>query len=249
MDIETLSNLLNEVRSGQLSVKEAVERLKILPFERVDEILFDHHRQLRKGFPEVIYGPGKSRGQLVKIIERLIQRKVPLLVTRLSDDTGAFLCSRIQELNFHPAARAAYFPKTDSKEPEAEGGVLIIAAGTSDLPVVEEAALTLELMDIPHRKLIDVGIAGVHRLFAHLNLLASADVVIAIAGMEGALPSLIAGMVECPVVAVPTSTGYGSNFNGLAALLTMLNSCAPGIGVVNIDNGFGAAALSALIVK
>ncbi len=234
-----------------MSVDEALKRMKVLPYEEMDDILLDHHRYLRKGFPEVIYGRGKGRDQIKRAVTGLMKQCVPVLVTRVGADMASELIQDLPELTYDRLARALYYQpeKRSATRPASRGTVLIMTAGTSDLPVAREARLSLDLMDITCRELIDVGVAGLHRLFGHLELMEEAGVVICIAGMEGALPSIVAGLTGRPVIAVPTSTGYGSNLQGLVPLLAMLNSCAPGIGVVNIDNGFGAAALAAAIIR
>ncbi len=246
-----LRELLQNVSQGRLSVDDALERLKILPYEEMDDILLDHHRHIRKGFPEVIYGSGKTKRQIREAVRGLMKQEGPVLVTRVDEKTAKTLQEDLKGLEYDPLARALYYLPESPLEPEnsPREKVLVIAAGTSDLPVSREACLTLKLMNIWYEELVDVGIAGLHRLFSHLELMEQARVIICIAGMEGALPSIVAGLVGCPVVAVPTSTGYGSNMKGLVPLLAMLNSCAPGIGVVNIDNGYGAAALAAAIVR
>ena len=248
--LEELQRILQDVKNGKVSVEDALNRLQFLPYEKMDDILFDHHRHLRKGFPEVIYGKGKGVVQLKAAVKRLIERRLPVLITRIGEEKALELIRELPALEHDPVARAVYhIPKKEKRGGRpGSGTVLVVTAGTSDLPVAREACLTLKLMHILHRELIDVGVAGIHRLFSHLKLLQKASVIICIAGMEGALPSIVAGIVRCPVIAVPTSTGYGSNMNGLVPLLAMLNSCAPGVGVVNIDNGFGAAALAASVI-
>ncbi len=248
---EFLKELLHNVKKGEISIDAAIDKLKTLPFEKVNEIFFDHHRILRKNIPEVIYGPGKEEGQLLEIVDRLIKTDMPLLITRVDGRKAKLLLSRFPELKYNARAKTISFSKkklkTDSKD--LKRGVLIITAGTSDLPVAEEAKECLKIMNIYCETLIDTGVAGIHRLFNHLKKLEMAAVIIVIAGMEGALPSIVAGIVEAPVIAVPTSVGYGSNLNGFVPLLTMLNSCAPGIGVVNIDSGINAAFLAATIIN
>ncbi|MBU1091140.1 MAG: nickel pincer cofactor biosynthesis protein LarB [Candidatus Omnitrophica bacterium] len=207
----------------------------------------DIDRQKRRGFAEVIYSPGKTHGQLKKIAGALIKHKQALLLTRLDKDAFIYLKKSFPGLKYNPRARIGYIHKRRSLSKS--GRVLVISAGTSDIPVAEEAVVTLEVMGNQAVKLYDVGVAGVHRIINRLDLLKKAKVIIVVAGMEGALASLVSGLVSCPVIAVPTSSGYGANFGGLAALLTMLNSCSPGVTVVNIDNGFGAGYFASLINK
>ena len=248
--MKNLEKILKDVSDGKVSVEDALDRLKFFPCEEIDDILFDHQRYLRKGFPEVIYGRGKTADQLKKVAGTLLKRPGAILITRVNEAKALELLRDIPQLKHDPVAGALYSPvdRGEKTGPPDREKVLLVTAGTSDLPVAREAGLTLELMDIAHKELIDVGVAGIHRLLSRLRLMESARVIICIAGMEGALPSIVAGLVRCPVIAVPTSTGYGSNMKGMVPLLAMLNSCAPGIGVVNIDNGFGAAALAASIV-
>jgi NCAIR mutase (PurE)-related protein len=208
----------------------------------------DHHRQKRRGFPEVIYCPGKTFSQIEKISQEIISRSQTLFLTKAEPPIYDRLKEKINGLSYNPQAKIIYLNKT--KRPDAKKGlVLIISAGTSDIPVAEEAAITLEVTGNKIKKLYDVGVAGIHRLFNHQKLLKKAKVIIVVAGMEGALASVVSGITSCPVVAVPTSVGYGASFKGIAPLLTMLNSCSPGIAVVNIDNGFGAGYFANLINK
>ena len=208
---------------------------------------FDTDRKTRKGFTEVIYCPGKDRRHLKEIVKKVVKLKEDLLLTKLNNATFSFLKKVTPALRYNPLAKIGYLlarPRTPSK-----GLVLVISAGTSDIPIAEEAAQTLQIMGNRVEKLYDVGVAGVHRLMSNIDKLKEAQVIIVVAGMEGALPSLVSGLVKAPIVAVPTSCGYGSSFSGLAALLTMLNGCSPGVTVVNIDNGFGAGYLASLINK
>lgn len=207
----------------------------------------DTDRQERRGFAEVIYCPGKEKAHLKKISRELIKNKQRLLLTRLDKKTYLYLKKSIPRLEYSPLARLAYLPQKTTKR--GKGFVIVISAGTSDLNVAEEAAVTLEAMGERVERLYDVGVAGVHRLMHSLDLIKKARVIVVVAGMEGALASLVSGLVGCPVLAVPTSTGYGASFGGLSALLTMLNSCSPGVAVVNIDNGFGAGYFASLINK
>jgi len=249
--VEGIKNILEKVRDNSLSVEDALKRIKGYPFEKIDDILFDHHRNIRKGFPEVIYGKGKSAAQLVAVAKRLIELDLPVLITRVGNKRARKVRSEVPALQHDPVARVLFFisEQVEKLPPGGtQGKVVVMTAGTSDLPVAREACVALDVMGIAHEELIDVGVAGIHRLFSFLDMLEKASVIICIAGMEGALPSIVGGLVKCPVIAVPTSTGYGSNMEGLVPLLAMLNTCAPGVGVVNIDNGFGAAALAASIV-
>jgi len=239
-----LKNLLQKVGEGSVGWDEAFNQLKSLPFTDLEFAKVDHHRTLRKGFPEVVFAPGKTAGQIAKIVSELRQKEQDVLITRVEKDI--FL--EIKKVD--PASR--YFQEAKiiliQDEPKARvGHIAIVSGGTSDLPVAEEAAITCEAMSNRVSRVYDVGVAGIHRLFAYHDLLSEAKVIIAVAGMEGALPSIIGGLTAAPVIAVPTSIGYGASFNGIAPLLTMLNSCAPGVAVVNIDNGFGAGFMASLI--
>ncbi|MDP2948386.1 MAG: nickel pincer cofactor biosynthesis protein LarB [Chloroflexota bacterium] len=244
MDEAKLRELLVALQSGTLSVDEGLERLRRLPYEDLGFAEIDHHRALRKGFPEVILGEGKTSEQIVAIAGGLLSQGERLLVTRVDASCYAALKESIPDAVYHPTARAIV---VDRCRQPLLAGVTIVCGGTSDLPVAEEAAVTAELMGSEAERVYDVGVAGLHRLLGHLAVLQAAKVVVAVAGMEGALPSVVAGLVAAPVIAVPTSVGYGASFLGLAPLLAMLNSCAPGVAVVNIDNGFGAGYLAAVI--
>jgi NCAIR mutase (PurE)-related protein len=243
MDKDSLINLLNDVKNQKVSIENAVEQIKDLPFKNLDFVKLDHHRELRKGFGEVIYCKSKTIDQLQAICKELINND-RILYTRVGKKKAQMLLSIDKNLTYSEISKIAY--KKNNKV-TSKGSILIVAAGTSDISVAEEAALTAEVMGNNVEKHFDVGVAGIHRLFAIYDNMQKANVIIAVAGMEGALPSVISGLVNCPVIAVPTSVGYGSNFGGLSALLTMLNSCSPGIAVVNIDNGFGAGYLAAMI--
>ncbi len=248
MNETKLRELLEKIRAGDLSVNLGIEALKKLPFEDLGWACLDHHRHIREGFPEVVYGPGKTCEQLVGIISKLISVGGPVLVTRVSEEQSESVVQAIPEIEFHPIPKSlTWSGKISRPRPSSKGTVLVISAGTADLPVAEEACLTLELMGHPFKRIYDVGVAGIHRLLDHLDELRQSSVIIAVAGMDGVLPSILGGIVSVPVVAVPSSTGYGANFQGLAPLLTMLNSCATGVAVVNIDNGFGAGAFAAMI--
>jgi pyridinium-3,5-biscarboxylic acid mononucleotide synthase len=247
MNPDSLKELLNQVKKGQVSVEQAVKKMKHLPFEDIDFARIDHHRSLRKGFPEVIFGEGKTAPQIIEIMARMKKNKDNILVTRLDVQKAATVGKRFPKADYHPLSRVMTCQSKPTKTQETRGLVLVISAGTSDMPVAEEALLTAQIMGNPVEYLYDVGIAGLHRLMAKQEKILSASVLIVVAGMEGALPSVVGGLVDRPVIAVPTSIGYGASFNGLAALLGMLNSCASGVAVVNIDNGFGAGYLATLI--
>jgi NCAIR mutase (PurE)-related protein len=233
------------VASGKETIDEAEAKLGVLPFEDLGFAKIDHHREVRRGFPEVVYCAGKTPEQVADIAARLADHGATVLCTRANDAHAAAATAAVPGLNYDRTARALWLDAAPHRAPAA--GVLLIAPGTSDLPVAEEAALTLDLMGHAPRRLYDVGVAGLHRLLHHLPDLRAARLIIVVAGMEGALPSVVAGLVAAPVIAVPTSVGYGASFGGLAALLGMLNSCSPGIAVVNIDNGYGAGHLAATI--
>ena len=245
---EALQKLLQAIARQEISPETALEKLKHLPFETLDEFAkIDHHRQLRTGFPEVIWGADKTPEQLIKIMTAMGQDGTVVMATRIEAEVYQQLKVAIPNLIYYPDARICSLsaPKT----PTQLGTISILTAGTADIPVAEEAAITAELCGFEVVRLWDVGVAGIHRLLSNSQVVYNADVLIVVAGMEGALPSVVAGMADCPVIAVPTSVGYGASFSGVAPLLTMLNSCAAGIGVVNIDNGFGAAILAGQILR
>jgi NCAIR mutase (PurE)-related protein len=246
MDATRVIELLTKVRLRKVSVAQALARLRHLPFEDLGFAKVDHHRALRRGFPEVIMGQSKEPKEIAAIVRALRRQKANILVTRLSDQKMLQVKKLVSGLKYHAAARAATWIGNPIKL-TGKGVVLVVCAGTSDIPVAEEAALTAAMMGNRVEKLFDVGVAGIHRLLGYRQQLYTASVVIVIAGMEGALPSVVAGLIDKPVIAVPTSVGYGASFNGLAALLAMLNSCASGMTVVNIDNGFGAGFAASLI--
>lgn len=246
MNAEALSQLLEGVRQGKVTVERALQRLRHLPFEDLGFAKVDHHRSLRQGFPEVIMGEGKGAAEIAAIGRALRRRGANLLITRLSPEKMAVLRKQIKGLRYHPDARAATFVGKRVRV-GGRGPILVVCAGTSDIPVAQEAALTGEMMGNRVERLFDVGVAGIHRLLENRDRLLSASVLIVVAGMEGALPSVVAGLVDKPVIAVPTSVGYGASFHGLSALLAMLNSCAAGVTVVNIDNGFGAGFAASLV--
>jgi len=244
MDIEKLRALLEAVQSEEIAVADALQSLRTLPFEDLGFSKIDHHRQLRTGFPEVIFCQGKTVEQVKQISERILSAGHPLLATRATPD----MYEAVKTIQ--PAARYNDLGRTITvRQSEDEGmpGILVVSAGTSDLSVAEEAAETALMMGNAPERLYDVGVAGLHRLISNHEKLLTARVIIVVAGMEGALPSVVGGLVDCPVIAVPTSIGYGASFGGLAALLGMLNSCASGVTVVNIDNGFGAGYSASLI--
>lgn len=249
MNLPTIHDLLEQVHSGAIAVPDAEQRLqeflREFPFEDLGFAKVDHHRALRQGFPEVILGTGKTPAQIGTIASTIVARGQSLLVTRTNEEAYQLVREGVPEAIFHAEARAITFQQNDI-EP-GHGVVLIASAGTSDLCVSEEAAVTAALMGNRVDRLYDVGVAGIHRLLSAQDRLTAARVIIVVAGMEGALPSVVAGLVRVPVIAVPTSVGYGTSFGGIAALLGMLNSCSNGVAVVNIDNGFGAATIASLI--
>nr|WP_321398042.1 nickel pincer cofactor biosynthesis protein LarB [uncultured Desulfobacter sp.] len=246
MNFETLTQILSMVADGELPVGQAADRLKHLSFEDIGCAHVDHHRALRKGFPEVIFGQGKTSEQIIAILEKLEQSENIVLVTRIDPQKADAVLSRFPNAQYFDDARLL---KIEKKPPEITGlgTILILCAGTSDIPVVMEAFLTAKAMGNEVKTLFDVGVAGIHRLFAHQKELEKASVIVVAAGMEGALPSVVGGLVKAPVIAVPTSVGYGTSFNGMTALLGMLNSCSSNIAVVNIDNGFGAGYMASTI--
>jgi len=245
MDQESLRELLEAYRSGDVSLREVLVRLRSLPFEDLGFAKIDHHRGLRCGFPEVVFCQGKSLEQVVSIAEKIAGRGSNLLATRTSPEMRAALSERFPEAEINETARTVAL--VTRRPPEPPGLVAVVCAGTADLPVAEEARVTAEVMGNRTASVYDVGVAGLHRLLASTTTLQEANVLVVAAGMEGALASVVGGLVDKPVVAVPTSVGYGASFQGLAPLLTMLNSCAAGVSVVNIDNGFGAGYIASLI--
>lgn len=246
MEQQKLRILLEELKQGDSSVDQVIDALKMLPYEPIDGFAhLDHHRLLRTGFPEVIFAQGKTPDQVVEIFLRLQNCNQQVLATRVSAEIYSKIQDRLPGATYHPSARVLYIDQ-DLKRVK-RPGILVLTAGTSDIPVAEEAAITAELMGNQVERIYDVGVAGLHRLLGHLAQLQKARVVIVAAGMEGALPSVVGGLVSAPIIAVPTSVGYGASFQGLAALLGMLNSCANGVAVVNIDNGYGAGCLAAKI--
>jgi NCAIR mutase (PurE)-related protein len=247
MQAEQLKELLERVKSGDISIGDAIEELRHLPFEDLGFAHIDHHRQIRRGFPEVIYCPGKTAEQIITIFGTLAEKGNNVLATRAEEQ----VFEALKETKKFPQARYEKLAKAivlEQKQSAASKTVVpIITAGTADLPVAAEAQVTAEIMGQRAELICDVGVAGLHRLFGHLEKLQKANVIIVVAGMEGALASVVGGLVSCPVIAVPTSIGSGANFQGFSALLTMLNSCAAGVTVVNIDNGFGAGVTATLI--
>jgi len=243
---DKLRKILKDLQSGKSDVESVLESLRSWPYEDLGFARVDHHRSLRRGFPEVIFGEGKTVAQIVKIMRAMLTQESDVLVTRVDEDKAKAVQKKIKKAVYDSVSRTLTVrPKKTA--PKGKGLVLVLAAGTSDIPVAEEAAITAEMVGSRVERLFDVGVAGLHRLLDHFNQMREASVLVVVAGMEGALPSVVGGMVSKPIIAVPTSVGYGVSFNGLAALMAMLNSCAPGIAVVNIDNGFGAGYLAALI--
>lgn len=245
MNSESIHKLFDEVRRRKLSADEAVERLRHLPFEDLGFAKVDHHRVLRQGMPEVIFGQGKTPAQVAGIFARLARHDGNVLATRATEAQYKAVRSKVRKAEYRPLARAIVLQRDTTTY--GKGVIAVVSAGTSDIPVAEEAVVTAEMMGNTVQHIYDVGVAGIHRLLAHRGALAKARVVIVCAGMEGALPSVVGGLVGVPVVAVPTSIGYGAAFGGLAALLGMMNSCASNVSVVNIDNGFGAGYVASLI--
>ncbi|MGB4593494.1 MAG: nickel pincer cofactor biosynthesis protein LarB [Coriobacteriia bacterium] len=245
MELEALRALLDSVARGETPVDKATEELSRLPFTDLGHAKIDHHREIRCGFPEVVFCEGKSPAQVRSIAREILDRGGVFLGTRASAAHYQAVGQVALDARYFEDSRLIVVDRRDERP--ALGHIVVASGGTADSPVAEEAAITAEVMGNRVTRLYDVGVAGIHRLLAHEDTLREATVIVAVAGMEGALPSLVAGLVSCPVIAVPTSIGYGASFGGIAALLTMLNSCASGVGVVNIDNGFGAAALASRI--
>jgi NCAIR mutase (PurE)-related protein len=247
MDTTKLKKLLTKIRDREIGVTQAMEEFRTLPFEDLDFAKIDHHRAIRKGLPEVILAEGKSIDQLQQIIQSLEKNSEPLLVTRLTEEVFSQLSGLNEKCVYH--RDASILSLNLPEKADGPANVCVISAGTSDSNVVREASLTLRAFNIEPKVIQDVGVAGIHRLFAHLQDIAYADVIIVVAGMDGALASVVSGLVIAPVIAVPTSIGYGASFGGVSALLAMLNSCASGLTVVNIDNGFGAAYAAGLMIN
>jgi len=238
--------LLLKYRAGRLELRELVQHLRELPYQNLSFAKVDLHRAMRRNFPEVIYAKGKTSEQIVAIAQVLHRNGSPVLITKLTPGMAKAVRRRLPWLRYFPEARIGAGP---AHKPRSRGLALVVTAGTGDIPMAEEAVVTLQFLGTPVRRLFDVGVAGLHRLLSHQKILRKARVIVVAAGMDGALPSVISGLVSCPVIAVPTSVGYGASFKGVAPLLTMLNSCSPGVAVVNIDNGFGAGYLAAMIAR
>ncbi len=247
MNEQTITALLQQVQTGQIDIQRAIEQLRLLPVQVLESARLDHHRSLRTGLPEAVFGENKSTDQLIEILEALLQTPTVVLATRVSAEKAGNVLSRLSGLTYHPMARILTGNDQHITPDRARGTIVIVTAGTSDLPVAEEARITLQWFGHPVERIYDAGVAGIHRILAHSALLQHGKVIIVVAGMEGALPSVVAGLTAAPVIGVPTSVGYGAGAGGFSALLGMLNSCSPGLAVVNIDNGFGAACMAAAI--
>ncbi|MFH1487386.1 MAG: nickel pincer cofactor biosynthesis protein LarB [Pseudomonadota bacterium] len=248
MEEESVKQLLIELKEGSVSVEDCLDRLRELPFEDIGIACIDHHRSLRRGSSEVIFGEGKEASDIIAIMERMIAKNENIMVTRLSPEKARAVKEKFPSAQHHERARMLTIT-CQPRELSGRGTILVISAGTSDIPVAEEAAITARFLGNRVETLYDVGVSGLHRLLGHKKSLIEASVIIVAAGMEGALPSVVGGLVSKPVIAVPTSVGYGASFEGIAALLGMLNSCASGVTVVNIDNGFGAGYAASLMNK
>ena len=246
MDRETVMTILDNYKNGAVSQAEAIEKLTFVPFEDMEDIKIDHHRALRQGFPEVVFCPGKTTEQIVRAMTELARLSPNVLASRATPEIYRAVQEALPDVRYHERARMVILEREPLPR-DPDRFVLVMTAGTGDVPVAEEAAVTAEVMGNRVERVFDVGVAGIHRLLAQGPLMRQANVIVVAAGMEGALASVVGGMVDKPVIAVPTSIGYGANFQGLSALLAMLNSCAAGVGVVNIDNGFGAGRLAAII--
>ena len=246
MNQDSLKKLLDGLSKGDITVEQAIRRLKNLPFEDIGLAHIDHHRGLRRGISEVIFGGGKDAKDIIAIMDKMVKQDENILVTRLSPDKAKKIRKRFPESIYYSKSKALTLI-VKAKTVSGRGTILVISAGTSDIPVAEEAAITAKFMGDKVETIYDVGVSGLHRILAHQESLTRASVIVVVAGMEGALPSVIGGLVDKPVIAVPTSVGYGASFEGIAALLGMLNSCAAGVTVVNIDNGFGAGYAASVI--
>jgi hypothetical protein len=242
-----LRELLRQVKAGKLSVGKALDRLRHLPYDDLEFAKLDTHRALRKGFPEAVYAPGKSPEQVAALMKRLVEHGQTALATRASREVYDAVAAELPKAEYREAARMIVLRAAEEPEKPCEAVVLIISAGTADMPIAEEAAVTAETMGCRVERLYDVGVAGIHRLLGHSDKLSAAAAIVVVAGMEGALASVVGGLARAPVIGVPTSVGYGASFGGIGALLTMLNSCAGGVAVVNIDNGYGAGYFAGLI--
>jgi NCAIR mutase (PurE)-related protein len=249
MNQKHIENILVAIQNGTLTVPDALESLKNFPAESIPDACIDHQRSLRTGIPEVIFGSSKTDEQIITIVRAMLDKPGPVIATRIDPEKGASVRQAVPELTYHRQARMLSCRWLTVDMSAVRGDIVIVCAGTSDIPVTEEARVTAQGLGHPVTTLYDVGVAGLHRLLDKQQLLSKASVIIVAAGMEGALPSVIGGLVSCPVIAVPTSVGYGAGIGGFAALLGMLNSCAPGVAVVNIDNGFGAACMAVAINK
>ena len=247
MKKKDIKDILHNVKEGDLEVEQALDNLRDLPFEDLGYAKVDHHRGLRNGYPEVIYCEDKTTDEIKGIVEKMMERNQNILATRADEEVYEALKELTDDLEYYERARIVVIQKEEIELSESK--ILVMTGGTSDLEVAEEAAITAEVMGNTVERAYDVGVAGIHRLLAQKDKMAEANVIITVAGMEGALASVVSGLTDKPIVAVPTSVGYGANFDGLAALLAMLNSCASGLGVVNIDNGFGAAYLADSIIN
>lgn len=247
MNAERLRKLLAEVRDGTRSLDGALAALKSWPYEDLGYARLDHQRSIRKGFPEVVFGEGKTADQVAEMLLRLAEANERVMATRVSRRIYEVVKTGLPHARYFERARIILVEKIPRQAPQGEGYIVVASGGTADLPVAEEAAVTAEILGSPVRREYDVGVAGLHRLLDRVAMLQAARAVIAVAGMDGVLPSVIGGLVGCPVIAVPTSVGYGTGLGGIAALLTMLNTCAPGVACVNIDNGFGAGVMAHLI--
>lgn len=247
MNEQSLTALLQQVQTGAMNVGQALAQLRLLPVEILESARLDHHRMLRTGLPEAVFGENKSVDQLIEILTALLRTEMVVLATRVSPEKAELISTHLDGLTYHPTASILTGNDQYIPEDTSDGTIIIVTAGTSDLPVAEEARITLKWFGHPVTTIYDAGVAGIHRILAHSTLLQQAKVIIVVAGMEGALPSVVAGMTGAPVIGVPTSVGYGTGSGGYSALLGMLNSCSPGLAVVNIDNGFGAACMAAAI--
>lgn len=244
MTPDDLTSLLVKVKNSDCTIDDAVQQLGALAAVTMGDACLDHQRHLRTGIPEIIYGASKSSEQITTIAKAMLKRNGPVIATRVSCEKAEPICKLLPELQYDPKSQILFANQAVTDPAKYHGTTLILSAGTSDVPVAEEARITLKCLGHPVKRLYDVGVAGLHRLLNHRVLLNEASTIVVVAGMEGALPSVVAGLVQAPVIAVPTSVGYGASFGGIAALLGMLNSCSPGVAVVNIDNGFGAACMA-----
>ncbi|HEB69801.1 MAG TPA: nickel pincer cofactor biosynthesis protein LarB [Desulfobulbus sp.] len=249
MNEQTLRTLLQAVQEGSMKIDDMVEQLRLLPVESLPSARLDHHRSLRTGMPEAVFGEYKTAAQLIEILSAQLQQPHVVLATRVSEEKARTVCAAVDGLKYHEQARMLTGNEDRISRRQGSPAVLLITAGTSDMPVAEEARITLHCLGRMVEPIYDAGVAGIHRILAHQKRLQQAPVLVVVAGMEGALPSVVAGMTPAPVIGVPTSIGYGTGAGGFSALLGMLNSCAPGLAVVNIDNGFGAACMAAAITR